>query len=237
MDKEYQAKSNIIHTIKNFTASLALPCDWCCYSVFKVLSACLQFCTVSMNPIACTRLDSRTDEHLCQTIHSVYCMVRSTRLLPIRNEKLEMRNCGMRFADGFIIEWGDRSEKWGVAVSAARTDLNIRRRAEVSCDCRFRWCFDLEPLIKFILWIKFTLASRLHALRAALSIKGCQNRQMLYRCVQLFKKFAQRFIFDTAFCAKAAETGISLVSAAFIIICFTWIGTIAFILSIDRFKL
>jgi hypothetical protein len=32
--------------------------------------------------------------------------------------------------------------------------------------------------------------------------------------VQLFKKFAQRFMFHTVFCAKAAETGISPISAA-----------------------
>ena len=86
MDKECQVKSFLRKN--NNAASLALPCKWHCYSFFKVPSACLQFCTVSMNPIACIRLNSRTDEHLCQTIHSVYCMVRSTRLLPIRNEKL-----------------------------------------------------------------------------------------------------------------------------------------------------
>ena len=114
MDKEYQAESNKNITTNKLAVSLALPCKWHCYSLVKVLSACLQFCTAGMNPIACTRLDSRTDLHLCQTIHSVYCMVRSTRLLPIRNEKLEMRNCGMRFAHEYI-KWEDRSEKWEVA--------------------------------------------------------------------------------------------------------------------------
>ena len=50
--------------------------------------------------------------------------VRSEELMKIRNEKLEMRNCGMRFAHKSIT-WGERSEKWGVAVSASRMILSM----------------------------------------------------------------------------------------------------------------
>ena len=35
--------------------------------------------------------------------------------------------------------------------------------------------------------------------------KGVPNRQKFDGCVQLFKKFARRFMFDIAFCAKSAE--------------------------------